>query len=66
MKTHEIQGNMTPTGGQREVAQQKRWLCQFYRQARKNQYSRLQRAVHQRLERTEKLHHLVRKEQRDG
>jgi gas vesicle protein len=66
MKTHEIQGNMTPTGEQRKVAQQKRQLCQFYRQTRKKQYSRLQSAVHQWLERTDRLHHLVRKEQQDG
>jgi hypothetical protein len=64
MKTHET--NITPTSQQRKVAQQKRRLGQFYRQARKKQYSRLQNAVHQRLERTDRLHHLVRKEQHDG
>jgi hypothetical protein len=44
MKVNDLCG--TPTGGQREVTQQKRRLCQFYRQARKKQYSRLQSAVH--------------------
>ena len=66
MKSNEIQGHVTPTSDQRKVAQQKRRLCQFYRQARKKQYSRLQSAIHQRLERTDRLHHLVRKEQCDG
>ena len=52
--------------GQQEVARQKRLLGQFYRQARKKQYSRLQSAVHLRLERTDRLHRLVREERHDG
>ncbi len=66
MKTHDVKGNAIPKRDSQEVAHQKRLLGQFYRQARRKQWSRLQSAVHQRLERTDRLHHLMREGQLDG
>ena len=65
MKTHEMQVP-SKRDQQWNVAQQKRLLGQFYCQARRKQWSRLQEAVHGRLAQTDKLHRLMREERHDG